>query len=145
MQMQSDLPTLYSLVHIFMKNGVYSALAAHIWISLASLSRCGSELYQLKHHGAVKRSFFPWRHFDRRKPKRSNAEGQRRGTVSVTGIHPKASGFTRIGERGEGKKVRYMAGVNFQGGHCQCKERQGREEHQWEVRKAWNKHGELAR
>lgn len=28
------------------------------------------------------------------------------------------------------KKVRYMAGVNFQGGHCQCKERQGREEHQ---------------
>ena len=44
-----------------------------------------------------------------------------------------------------GKKVRYMAEVHFQGGHCQCKERQGKARHQGDVRKAWNKHGQLVR
>lgn len=37
---------------------------------------------------------------------RYNAEGQRIGTVSVTGLHPKANGFTKIGGGGEGEKVK---------------------------------------
>lgn len=35
---------------------------------------------------------------------RYNAEGHSRGTASGTGIDPKASGFTGIGGRGEGRK-----------------------------------------
>lgn len=58
---------------------------------------------------------------------RNNAEGHRRGTASVTGIHPKASGFTTTRRRGEGKKkVRHTAGVNF---NCQCKKWQERAGH----------------
>jgi len=78
-----------------------------------------------KAYRAVKSSFFPWRHSDRRKPKRYNAEGTEEA-VSLMGIHSTASGFTRIGGGGEGRKVRYMAGINFQGGHCQV--RSSREE-----------------
>lgn len=40
------------------------------------------------------------------------------------------------------KKIRHTAGVNF---NCQCKKWQGRAGHPSEVRKAWSKHGELAR
>lgn len=37
---------------------------------------------------------------------RYNAEGHRIDTVSVTGLHPKASEFTKIGGGGEGEKVK---------------------------------------